>query len=180
MKKILLLSFAALLLTGNCHAQVKTPPHAASTKTWTFGEYIWSDAIQMPRCDHVRVGGCRIYKYGNSTWYYYRMHYVWNQRDAMCPEPWRLPNSCDAVALTGASEPTMQTLINEWGLPGVSWARTNHMQSVGYIAYWSLGSGYGSAHVALVYSDHGLIGLTTMQTNNDIPVRCVLDKKSAS
>jgi hypothetical protein len=113
MKKILFLSFAALLIAGNCHAQVKTPPHAASTRTWTIGKQVWSDAIQMPNCKNP---SCISFTYGLSTWYYYTWEFVKANAKTMCPAPWRVPTRVDLVILinkgTGSRWPV------GWRTPG--------------------------------------------------------------
>jgi hypothetical protein len=121
MKKLLLLSFAALLIAGNCYAQ--TPPRAASTQTWTFGEQVWSDAIRMPRCDKsdfiesYTFPDCRSYTDGNSTWYYYNWAYVEVNKKWLCPAPWRVPTKDDFEVLIGNTTPN--SLIEAWGLPGI-------------------------------------------------------------
>jgi hypothetical protein len=43
--------FVLIMLCGICYGYAQTPPYAASTKTWQFGEQLWSDAIHEPLCN---------------------------------------------------------------------------------------------------------------------------------
>jgi hypothetical protein len=95
----------ALAIATGC--KIETPPYAASTQTWTFGEQIWSDAIQCPECDKKET-------YGESdtlpkchsdsaavigTYYSYNMPYVVANQTKMCPDPWRIPSGSDLYYL---------------------------------------------------------------------------------
>jgi hypothetical protein len=73
-------------------AQPATPPYAASTLIWTFGEQQWSDAIRIPACnktssftDSYTEPQCRSYTSGTNTWYYYNWPYVVANPSTMCP-----------------------------------------------------------------------------------------------
>ena len=75
-----------------------TPPYAASTKTWTFGEQTWSDAIHIPECnkssftERYYETQCRSYTQGANTWYYYNWLYVNKHAARLCHSPWRVPS----------------------------------------------------------------------------------------
>jgi hypothetical protein len=127
MKKVLLLSFTALLIAGGCKSSIDAPPFAASTRTWTFGGQTWSDAIRIPECNKtsfsnsIDVPDCRSYNVGSETWYYYNWAYVVANQNALCPPPWRVPTPVDYAWSTSIDN--MQTLTDAWGLPG--WCRGN-------------------------------------------------------
>jgi hypothetical protein len=173
MKRLLLLSFAALLITGKCHAQ--TPPHAASTQTWTFGDHIWSDVIRMPECDKAdftesyETPDCRSYTSGTATMYYYNWAYVDARKNTLCPAPWRFPSKNDFSALIAVT--SRNALIEAWGLPGL--AIGSSIGNVGENAlYWAsteVGStggyylGYTRDHLNMYGGDRDL----------GYPVRCV-------
>jgi hypothetical protein len=116
-----------------------TPPNVASTKTWTFGDLLWSDAIRMPDCNHTDFTEsytspyCRSYSSG-ATWYYYNWTYVNTKKTEMCPNPWRVPTKADFDYL--ASRTTLDYLSTEWGYGGyASGSGMNYVTSDGY--YWS-------------------------------------------
>jgi hypothetical protein len=140
MKKILLLSFAALLFAGNCHAQVETPPHAASTRTWTFGGLVWSDAIQIPACnktdfkDSNTSPDCRSYAGGSETWYYYNWAYVKKNQNTLCPAPWRVPSEGDFGR--GNLQSNVHIVFNPPRFPGIIYH--GEFQAVGkVVGYWT-------------------------------------------
>jgi hypothetical protein len=117
-----------------------TPPHAASTQIWVFGEQIWSDAIRIPECDKTDFADsdtelqCRSYTSGTNTWYYYNWPYVTANATALCPSPWRVPTESDFNTLK--SNTNYSTLISEWGYGGL--ATSSSMDSVSEVAfYWS-------------------------------------------
>jgi hypothetical protein len=129
MKKILTIAALTLLIVGGCNKNNEKEesdemtPRPASTQTWTFGDQIWSDVIQVPACDKsdfmesVTSPDCRSYTSGSTTWYYYNWPYVIANQDKMCPAPWRVPSSVDFQHLAG--NPSSQTLPTAWGLPGL-------------------------------------------------------------
>jgi hypothetical protein len=91
---------------GAITVNIITPPqYAASAKTWTVGNQMWSDVINIPECDHDAytnsgtVPYCRSYTVNGRKWYYYNRAYVDANLDTLCPSPWRLPTAEDFLAL---------------------------------------------------------------------------------
>jgi hypothetical protein len=156
MKKFLTMAAFALLTLYGCNnnkssvekkessvekkEKIETPPHAASTLTWTYGNQVWSDAIQMPACNKSKFKSsntspdCHSYVSGTSTWYYYNWSYVEAHKSALCPAPWRVPTEIDLWILGSSTIPN--ALKNAWGQAGYSdWG---YMMSVGVGLYhWS-------------------------------------------
>jgi hypothetical protein len=106
--------------------QSSTPPHAASTRTWTFGDQTWSDAIHMPDCnktsysdsygDNSGIPQCRSYTSGGDTFYYYNWMYLNQNEAALCPSPWRAPTSDDFRILARKADAV--ALSSAWGFGG--------------------------------------------------------------
>jgi uncharacterized protein (TIGR02145 family) len=103
-------------------AALTTPPYAASTQTWVFGDQTWSDAIHIPDCNKSSFTNsytdphCRSYTLGENTWYYYNWAYVSQKVVALCPSPWRVPSQSDFITLV--SNTNYSTLISDWGYGG--------------------------------------------------------------
>jgi hypothetical protein len=122
----------------NGYAQT-TPPFAASTKIWIFGDQTWSDAIQIPECNKesftnsLTAPHCRSYTDGANTWYYYNWSYVIANETYLCPSPWRLP-SRDAFR-TLVSNTDYLTLLSAWGYGGRAYSSAIRDQSGAF--YWS-------------------------------------------
>jgi uncharacterized protein (TIGR02145 family) len=161
MKKFLLLSFAALLLAGNCPAQ--TPPHSASTQTWTFGNQVWSDAIQIPECNKTdftesdETPDCLSYTFVETIRYYYNWSYVNANKNTLCPAPWRVPTLEDFEVLL--QHTTTTTLMDAWKLESDDscWTTTASGSQNAY--YW-----------AYVCADMGIVN---GRRYDDMRVRCV-------
>jgi hypothetical protein len=104
--------------------QAYTPPYAASTRTWTFGNQMWSDAIHMPECNKTsfsnsydnNVPQCRSYTSGGNTFYYYNWMYLNQNEVALCPSPWRVPTRDDFRTLINNTDNT--DLVSAWGFSG--------------------------------------------------------------
>jgi hypothetical protein len=113
----------ALFNAGKSHVQ--TPPHAVSTRTWTFGNQVWSDAIGIPACnkesftDSEYTPDCRSYSSGSDTWYYYNWPYVNANKRTLCPPPWRVPTRNDLEIMIGYNP--ADTVCNEWEFSGNYW-----------------------------------------------------------
>ncbi|MDR2358423.1 MAG: DUF4988 domain-containing protein, partial [Prevotellaceae bacterium] len=102
-----------------------TPPYAASSQIWSFGDsqFIWSDAIQMPDCDKVDFKNsttepqCRSYTDEEAAdKSYYNRVYVNENNASMCPSPWRTPTTSDfdeLVKSVGAN-----TVFDNWRVRG--------------------------------------------------------------
>jgi hypothetical protein len=119
MKKVLAILMLCGVIAG--YAQ-NTPPFAASTKTWVFGDQTWSDAVQIPECNKETFGlndtepQCRSYTTYGKTWYYYNLAYVNKHQDKMCPSPWRVPSRVDFELLTKVTTSPASTA--GWDLAG--------------------------------------------------------------
>jgi hypothetical protein len=99
MKKLLTI----LMLCGVCYGYAqKTPPHAASTRTWVIKAngvtQTWSDHIDLPACNKARFeasstrADCR-----NNPGYHYLYSWLYVKQNAatLCPSPWRVPTVDD-------------------------------------------------------------------------------------
>jgi hypothetical protein len=125
------------------------PPHATSTKTWEFGDQIWSDAIQMPECnktsftDSETKPDCRSYTSNRNTWYYYNWPYVIKNSVKMCPSPWRVPSKSDFSTLV--SNTTNSTLINAWGYGGLANSNLNFVANESEQTFYCSSTEYSGA-----------------------------------
>jgi hypothetical protein len=182
MKKILLLSFAALLIAGGCHAQVKTPPHAASTRTWTYGNQVWSDAIRMPECDKSDFilsntsPDCRKKALGGGTWYYYNWSYVKVKASKLCPSPWRVPSLDDLKILKNDRNSSL--LYRHWETPDLDDCEGCTTTKVSYGCVWGLGGDNKDWYPSLSWSaPHSIrkavAGIGFYPAEMDKQVRCV-------
>jgi hypothetical protein len=148
MKKhlFLMMMAAAAIAFAGCSDDddsAQTPPLAATTQIWTFGDQTWSDAIQMPDCnketfeESYTAPQGRSYTYGGKTFYYYNWPYVNINKSKMCPSPWRVPTYEDFKTLR--SNITPSALVNAWGFGGMVIMDSDHpMLAVNLAAdYWS-------------------------------------------
>jgi hypothetical protein len=158
---------------------VNTPPNAASTQTWVFGNQIWSDRIVASPSNCINTDMLSTDMYPPAEYkvydgrYYYNWTCAYNNRTEMCPSPWRLPSVTDFNTLASATDAT--TLIDAWGFGGA--AEGSDMRNVDFTAsYWSATEytiycpyylGYLSGHV---YPEAAANKYYGMQ------VRCVCDK----
>jgi uncharacterized protein (TIGR02145 family) len=130
-----------------------TPQYAASTQTWTVKSQIWSDAIHIPACNKEgftmsnTVPHCRSYTSGTNTWYYYNWPYVNENKDALCPSPWRVPTKDDFIALDKAFEGTG---TNRYGVDQ-NWIKNNYINAWGGTAESGQVTSSGVAN-----RDHGM------------------------
>ncbi|MDR2126212.1 MAG: hypothetical protein LBP63_05225 [Prevotellaceae bacterium] len=119
-----------------------TPPYAASTKTWTFGNQKWSDAIQIPACnkdifeESNTDPQCRSKISLGKTYYYYNWAYVKEFAGVMCPSPWRVPTVDDFKLLIKVYT-TAKELIKNWGYGE---ALIPVERGLPYGGYWSVTS----------------------------------------
>jgi hypothetical protein len=111
-----LMTATALIVPGGCKngdKDVSTPPYAASTQTWVFGDQTWSDAIQIPACNKASFTEsytkphCRSYTTEGKTYYYYNWPYVNVNAATLCPSPWRIPTIHDFKALMNNASPNV-------------------------------------------------------------------------
>jgi hypothetical protein len=181
MKKILTIAALALLTLGGCNKNNEkeesgeTTPNAASTQTWTFGDQIWSDAIQVPACnksDFVVSSAypdCRSYTDGSTTWHYYNWPYVRARQNEMCPAPWRVPSYEDFQRLI--YETNFDRLLPTWGLNGNTWG-TGVVGVGARAAYWSISTnGPSDAHMLYYQDGEWSVGSTWLY--GGFMVRCV-------
>jgi hypothetical protein len=153
-----------------------TPPHAASTQTWTFGTQTWSDAIHIPECNKADFTNsdtepqCRSYTEEEKTFYYYNWAYVNVNATVMCPSPWRVPSKADFGKRV--STPHKNPSGDVWVYGGyIQGSSVNEVSTSAY--YWSsteTGSNY--AHSLLCYGGYVRPQDTTYKTNG-FQVRCV-------
>jgi hypothetical protein len=153
-----------------------TPTYAASTKTWKFGEQIWSDAIQIPECNKSFFAEsrtepqCRSYSYEGKTYYYYNWSYVIAHDYAMCPPPWRVPTLQDASALEGIIFDPAELV--EWQLGGYA-----HATGIGWAgrqtSYWTTTKLPQFNTAATVHANYDEIYSGQLELETGVPVRCV-------
>jgi hypothetical protein len=152
-----------------------TPLYAASTQTWTFGDQIWSDAIQIPECnktsftDSYDVPHCRSYTTNNITYYYYNWAYVNTNGTTLCAAPWRVPSLSDFDALIGAT--SSGVLSTAWGLPG--YANGSSMSYVGDYAYYWSATPNGSSNAYFLGYNSGNLYVSNTNRGRGFQVRCV-------
>jgi hypothetical protein len=168
--------FTIMMLCGvMCGYAQNTPPHAASTRTWTFGEQTWSDAIHCPECDKGTFEEsnddpqCRSYTYEGKTFYYYNWAYVNANKERICPSPWRVPEVEDFDLLD--SNTTYSTLINAWGYGGE--ARGSNVYDVILNTYYWSSTEYSDSLICNLYC--GCCDVSTQVSNKyyGYQVRCV-------
>jgi uncharacterized protein (TIGR02145 family) len=168
---------------------VITPPNAASTQTWVFGDQTWSDAIHIPNCnkssfvDSYTDPQCRSYTENSTTWYYYNWPYVNVNAVALCPSPWRVPLQSDfgtlVSTLGGNTQSARDALIAAWGFTGYALGNSVYKESDG-TTYWSATGYDGDEAYTLSYVGYYAYGLYINPQSIDLmyygfPVRCVKD-----
>jgi uncharacterized protein (TIGR02145 family) len=159
-----------------------TPPQAASTRTWTFGEQTWSDAIRIPECNNPDFTQdwsnpqCSSHSEDGNTWFYYNWIYVNANKETMCPDPWRVPTQEDFTSLVDDAQVSAADLGEAWGFGGYEEGSDSpsHTTTVGQ--YWSLTDENGWASYVLVYasvSDYIDGTWSSVNQNSGLQVRCV-------
>jgi uncharacterized protein (TIGR02145 family) len=168
-----------LLFAVGCKKEdesVATPPLAASTQTWTFGDQTWSDAIHCPECnketfeDSYTDPQCRSYTESGKTWYYYNWAYVDANKATMCPSPWRVPTSEDFETL--ASSTDYSTLISEWGYGGLADGSSMYIVDT-HARYWSSSVGGGNYPYSLNCWGGEMDVASVYNKSFGLQVRCV-------
>jgi hypothetical protein len=166
-KNLFFMMIAAAIAFAGCNKNDdETPPLAATTQTWTFGEQTWSDAIHCPECnketfeDSYTEPQCRSYTENGKTWYYYNWAYVNTNKNTMCPDPWRVPIKEDFEMLI--SNTNAATLTAAWGYGGSS--SECDVSSQAY--YWNNATGYYW---------YGYGNEIDVSTSHGFQVRCVKD-----
>jgi uncharacterized protein (TIGR02145 family) len=176
-------------LTVNAVATT-TPPYAASTKTWTVGNQIWSDVINVPECDHDAFTNsttdpyCRSYSIDGIKWYYYNWVYVNKNLKTLCPAQWRVPTTDDFTVLDKALGGSGQDRSNvpltwitahylrEWGSELNGWVN-GIMQGVGdALVYWS-DEVSSTGRYLCVYTDGRIYLAYAASKVHGFNVRCV-------
>jgi hypothetical protein len=171
-----------LMLFGVVYAYAQdTPPHAASTMTWTFGEQTWSDAIQIPECNKEdfpcsdTVPQCRSYTEDEKTYYYYyNWAYVNKNTAKLCPVPWHVPTKDDFETLDNSTNSAALGRI--WGFGG--FAGVEMFYPVGAVdthaVYWSSTLYVSLANSAYVLSySFNYLGVRKDSMVYGFLVRCV-------
>jgi hypothetical protein len=103
---------------------VQTSPPYSGCDTWKYGTQTWSGALRNPitNCTETSIFTdveplSALYKdYGPTYGYYYNWTCVDNQRDALCPSPWRVPTKAEIETLVLST--TRSQLLADWGRPG--------------------------------------------------------------
>jgi hypothetical protein len=152
----------------------KTPPHAASAKTWVIGDQTWSDAIRIPECNKASFiksetePDCRSYTEGGNTWYYYNWEYVSRYAAKLCPSPWRMPTKEDFDILT---ENKSTGFPDIWGYGGR--ANASAMENVSVHGnYWSSTENSSQTGNQMYYGSSGIFVGRFIKFYGD-QVRCV-------
>jgi hypothetical protein len=152
----------------------KTPPHAASAKTWVIGDQTWSDAIRIPECNKASFiksetePDCRSYTEGGNTWYYYNWEYVSRYAAKLCPSPWRMPTKEDFDILT---ENKSTGFPDIWGYGGR--ANASAMENVSVHGnYWSSTENGSQRGEQMYYGSSGIFVGRFIKFYGD-QVRCV-------
>ncbi|MDR3180318.1 MAG: hypothetical protein LBT61_00100 [Prevotellaceae bacterium] len=154
---------------------VSTPPAAASTRTWTFDDQMWSDAIHIPACNQddftldLTTPYCRSYTVGETSRYYYNWVYVSQNATELCPTPWRVPSESDFNTLVSNTD--YSALIAAWGYGGSAYG--NEMDDVNTGAYYwsSMESGAFTASDLSYYNGGLYVG--SHSKRQGFQVRCV-------
>jgi hypothetical protein len=123
-----------------CAGAQNTPPHAASDRTFTFDDQVWSDAIRIPECNKTDFTNgpdtppdCRSYT-DSTEFYYYNWSYLIANHAELCPPPWRMPSHRDWEKLSVMT--TWRELAHLWGYGGYALgSRVFHVTSNAF--YWS-------------------------------------------
>jgi hypothetical protein len=153
------------------------PFHAASNKVWVFGSstLMWSDAIYCPECNKETFEEsdidpqCRSYTEDGKIWYYYNWPYVDENKDELCPNPWRVPTYGDFRTLSAAPA----TLVNAWGYTGCEYRGAVVDLDSGTL-WSSTGTEHPGGALNFVYDDSSS-GIGTGNMFSGRPVRCVRD-----
>jgi hypothetical protein len=95
------------------------PPYAASAATYAIADLTWSDRINYAPTNCQLLSSCTRTE-GSYSVVNNRYHYTWNcfanNRDVMCPPPWRMPYYNDLQALLKKS--SYNQLGSLWGVNG--------------------------------------------------------------
>jgi hypothetical protein len=160
---------------NNGNGNVKTPPYAASTKTWVVGNKIWSDAIHIPECKDAgfasvyNVPYCRSYMDGVNTYYYYNWTYVNQNADKLCPPPWRVPTWEDFTSIKDNN-----TLRDSWGYGGYAYGSGAIYYRDSQAHYWSSTDYSSSRAYYFTFSALGIYYRTNKYYGRQ--VRCVCEQ----
>jgi uncharacterized protein (TIGR02145 family) len=181
--------------------QEARPFYAASTRTWTVGNQIWSDVIQMPECNKEEypidpyTPHCRKYTDRMGTDYFYNWSYANFNGPALCPSPWRVPSNTDFMNLdmalggSGANRTddspawVDEQYINVWGgtyIGGIQSSGSSlNRETAGY--YWSsIGNSSVTAY-GLAFAINGLVYPQVTQFKQEgMAIRCVKDTETAN
>jgi hypothetical protein len=129
---------------------IAAPPHAASSKTWKFGNHTWSDVIQIPECNKETYEASYTTPqcYCNSSvssisGYLYNWVYVNSNAATLCPSPWRVPTAQDLSELV--KNVTYGELCECWHLSptayrvGLVWSSTSEGGYAQYLQVYTYG-----------------------------------------
>jgi hypothetical protein len=155
---------------------VPPPPAAASTLTWQIDNQVWSDVIiaEPSQCSSTmtlvpsNTSVPQYKKCNNDVYYNYRC--VSAARNSLCPSPWRVPTTEDALSLMDFSStpPALFTL----GTGGYAlYANCPDRSEFHY--YWLDQYMMGENSYILRVLSNASFGYTTMTKGYGLQVRCV-------
>jgi hypothetical protein len=147
----------------------------ASTHTWTFGSQTWTDRItaDLSSCHKVdktlsKATAPVQYKVSGGR-YYYTWQCAYNNRETLCPSPWRLPTRSDINVLINNNFGSI--LKSEWGTGGFAESDNITFSAVGYC--WTSTSSNSEYAYNMTYSDNA--GEHTNTKFRGMQVHCVKD-----
>jgi hypothetical protein len=159
--------------------QSATPPHAASTQTWTFGDspLVWSDRIIASPSNCTQTNSLITDNFTTAEYsvhngrYYYSWTCAVNEQTTLCPSPWRAPAYSDFEALVNNTKAS--TLGSDWGYGEFAFGSSVGTGSHAY--YWS-SEEYGSDNryaYGLYYCITGSLYVYYDIKSRGYQVRCV-------
>jgi hypothetical protein len=116
-------SCSSTAAVGTITVNVPTPPHAASTQTWTFGALTWSDRIVATPVECKLTDDLSTTDYDALEYrvYYGRVYYSGNcvvaAQTTLCPEPWLVP-TVNELSLARAAG--WDRISADWGWGGLA------------------------------------------------------------
>jgi uncharacterized protein (TIGR02145 family) len=158
-----------------------TPPGAASTLTWTFGEQTWSDRIvaaptNCASTSTFPTAGPPPAQYKVSDGRYYYNWVCMNAAYAtLCPSPWHVPSSTEFRTLIsnlgGGTQSARDQLLGAWGAGGYADGSALQFASV-RAYYWSVNPRDAGGAQALYYGSSALT-VGWLETYQGAQIRCV-------
>jgi hypothetical protein len=130
------------------------PNTAFTTTTWIIGAQIWTDRIVASPSNCTQTNNLSTSSYISAEYkvydgrYYYSWNCAYNNQDAFCPSPWRLPSQSDFSTLVSNTNYTT-LIINAWGYGGYAYGSS--MRDVSTHAYYWSSMEYFSTYPYYLY-----------------------------